>query len=135
MTYTLDNRLANDTVHVCILQFCEVRLMNDAQYPWLILVPQKDNVSELHQLDLEEQMLVLQDSNLTSKVLTDLYAPETLNVAALGNIVRQLHIHHIARFTNDPAWPGPIWGKHPVQPYAADVLKKILLALQTAFSQ
>ena len=107
--FVLDTRLQVDTDFVIDLQLCTVRLMNDAQYPWLILIPKIANLSELHQLSEAQQHLLNQDSNLTSKVLMQLFEPETLNVASLGNIVRQLHIHHVARFTDDPAWPGPIW--------------------------
>lgn len=133
--FALDTRLQNDTDFVIDLQLCTVRLMNDAQYPWLILVPQVADVSELHHLTETQQSLLNQDSNLTSVVLTEVFNPETLNVAALGNIVRQLHIHHVARYSDDPAWPGPIWGKQPVIQYDSKVKSKLINTLQQAFAR
>lgn len=133
--FALDTRLQNDTDFVIDLQLCTVRLMNDAQYPWLILVPQVADVSELHHLTETQQSLLNQDSNLTSVVLTEVFNPETLNVAALGNIVRQLHIHHVARYSDDPAWPGPIWGKQPVIQYDSKVKLKLINTLQEAFAR
>ncbi len=133
--FALDTRLQNDTDFVIDLQLCTVRLMNDAQYPWLILVPQVADVSELHHLTETQQSLLNQDSNLTSVVLTEVFNPETLNVAALGNMVRQLHIHHVARYSDDPAWPGPIWGKQPVIQYDSKVKLKLINTLQQAFAR
>ncbi|MBE1288144.1 MAG: HIT domain-containing protein [Alteromonadaceae bacterium] len=133
--FALDTRLQKDTDFVIDLQLCTVRLMNDAQYPWLILVPQVADVSELHHLTEIQQCLLNQDSNLTSVVLTEVFNPETLNVAALGNIVRQLHIHHVARYSDDPAWPGPIWGKQPVIQYDSKVKLKLINTLQHAFAR
>jgi diadenosine tetraphosphate (Ap4A) HIT family hydrolase len=133
--FALDTRLQNDTDFVIDLQLCTVRLMNDAQYPWLILVPQVADVSELHHLTETQQSLLNQDSNLTSVVLTEVFNPETLNIAALGNIVRQLHIHHVARYSDDPAWPGPIWGKQPVIQYNSKVKLKLINTLQEAFAR
>ena len=132
--FVLDTRLQVDTDFVIDLRLCTVRLMNDAQYPWLILIPKIANLSELHQLSEAQQNLLNQDSNLTSKVLMQLFEPETLNVASLGNIVRQLHIHHVARFTDDPAWPGPIWGKHPVMPYEDQIKLERIKAIQASFT-
>lgn len=133
--FALDTRLQNDTDFVIDLQLCTVRLMNDAQYPWLILVPQVADISELHHLTETQQSLLNQDSNLTSVVLTEVFNPETLNVAALGNIVRQLHIHHVARYSDDPAWPSPIWGKQPVIQYDSKVKLKLINTLQEAFAR
>jgi len=133
--FALDSRLQNDTDFVIDLQLCTVRLMDDAQYPWLILVPQVADVSELHHLTETQQSLLNQDSNLTSLVLTEVFNPETLNVAALGNIVRQLHVHHVARYSDDPAWPGPIWGKQPVIQYDSKVKLKLINTLQQAFAK
>ena len=133
--FALDSRLQNDTDFVIDLQLCTVRLMDDAQYPWLILVPQVADVSELHHLTETQQSLLNQDSNLTSLVLTEVFNPETLNVAALGNIVRQLHVHHVARYSDDPAWPGPIWGKQPFIQYDSKVKLKLINTLQQAFAK
>ncbi len=133
--FALDTRLQNDTDFVIDLQLCTVRLMDDAQYPWLILVPQVADVSELHHLTETQQSLLNLDSNLTSVVLTEVFNPETLNIAALGNIVRQLHVHHVARYSDDPAWPGPIWGKQPAIQYDSKVKLKLINTLQQAFAK
>ncbi|MET1219518.1 MAG: HIT domain-containing protein [Glaciecola sp.] len=118
--FELDPRLAGDTIHVTDLPLSRVLLMNDKHYPWFILVPRQAGLTELHQLDSEAQQQLQAESNRLSLFLEAQFQPETLNVAALGNVVRQLHIHHIARFTDDPCWPQPIWGKYPVQAYPAE---------------
>ena len=133
MSFSLDPILARDTLLICRLTLCEVRLMNDAQYPWVILVPQIPDVTELYQLTETQQHLLSQESNQVSQLLVALLEPDKLNVAALGNVVKQLHIHHIARFCSDPAWPAPVWGKLPIQPYPSD--NPLLLELKAAFAK
>lgn len=118
MSFCLDQRLQNDTIFLTDFSLCRLLLMNDKQFPWLILVPRVANLTEMHQLDLDQVTLYHQESMAVSQFLVDCYAPETLNIAALGNIVRQLHVHHIARFTSDKAWPKPIWGLYESQPYS-----------------
>ncbi|KZY42414.1 histidine triad (HIT) protein [Pseudoalteromonas shioyasakiensis] len=97
---------------------CKVLLMNDSQYPWFILVPRVAGVKEIIDLSEELQITLLQESGKLSKLLQQVFNPDKLNVAALGNMVPQLHVHHIARFTTDAAWPTPIWGKLPAVPYS-----------------
>ncbi|MDG1123032.1 MAG: HIT domain-containing protein [Glaciecola sp.] len=116
--FNLDERLQNDTYFVANLPISQLLLMNDKQYPWFILVPRIADISETCQLSASKQVGVLAESNALSQALLDLYVPTTLNVAALGNVVRQLHIHHIARFEHDKAWPMPIWGHSPSVAYS-----------------
>lgn len=110
MSHTLDPRLANDTLHIATINSVSVLLHKDKRFPWIILVPNIESISELHNLDFDMQIICLKISNLISRVLTELYSPDKINIASLGNIVKQLHIHHVARFAYDDAWPGPIWG-------------------------
>lgn len=114
----LDPRLAADSVGVTDLALCHVRLMNDATYPWLLLIPRREGAVEIIDLPAGERMQLMDEIALVSGVLRDMTRCDKLNVAALGNMVPQLHVHVIARFAGDPAWPGPVWGKAPAQPYA-----------------
>lgn len=124
--YRLDDRLANDTRHVGQLPLCEVLLMDDSQFPWVILVPRCENVVEILDLSTEEQSQLWQESRLVSLALRELFSPDKLNIAALGNVVSQLHVHHIVRYTSDVAWPAPVWGRQPAtkQKFSASVSLK-----------
>lgn len=92
--------------------------MNDSNYPWLILVPKREGVREIFELSESDQQQLLRESSMVSRLLVELFSPDKINIAALGNMVPQLHIHHIARFTSDPAWPAPVWGHSKAVPYA-----------------
>jgi len=108
--FQLDARLAADTVFIGTFSLCEIRLMNDSRWPWLVLVPMLQGAEEIHDLSPAEQAQIAKE---TSRVATALKAHTNctkINTGALGNIVRQLHIHVIARNENDPNWPGPVWG-------------------------
>ena len=118
MTFQLHERLAADCAEVCDLSVCKVLLMNDARYPWLILVPRRNGLTDLHQINPDEQATVFGEITLASTTLETLFSPHKLNVAALGNQVPQLHIHVIARQTHDAAWPGPVWGVGEPVPYS-----------------
>lgn len=109
--FTLDSKLQADTFFVTDLKVCRVLLMNNANYPWLILVPREENAVELTSLPFVTQSEILREINLVSEILQKKFAPHKLNIAALGNVVRQLHIHIIARFENDAAFPKPVWGE------------------------
>jgi len=93
-------------------------LMNDHQYPWFILVPQRENISEIHQLTAADQQLFIAESSLLSQALVSAFSADKINIAALGNMVPQLHIHHIVRYRDDMAWPKPVWGAFPAKPYS-----------------
>jgi diadenosine tetraphosphate (Ap4A) HIT family hydrolase len=118
--FTLDPRLEKDTVQLDKWALSRVLLMNDAQYPWLILVPQVPEVREIIDLDADERATLMDEIVRASSVLKKMVNPHKLNVAALGNAVPQLHCHVIARFTTDPAWPKPIWGVKPSLAYTED---------------
>ncbi|NRG16561.1 HIT family protein [Rhizobiales bacterium] len=108
--FDINPRLAGDTYHVADLKLCAVRLMKDANYPWLILVPRKPDLIELLDLEAPERAELMEEIALASEALRETTDCQKLNVAALGNQVPQLHIHIIARHQDDPAWPGPVWG-------------------------
>ena len=108
--FTLDPILENDTHELATLPLSTLRLMDDARFPWVILVPMQPNLVELIDLSAKDQAQLIKEIALVSEKIKTLYNPRKLNVAALGNQVRQLHIHIIARFENDTAWPGPVWG-------------------------
>ncbi len=124
--FELDSRLEGDCQYVLDWPLCRVLLMRDARYPWFILVPRRPDLRELCQLDDDDYAQFGSESRRLSQYLLDSTGAPKLNVAALGNVVAQLHIHHIARFHDDDAWPGPVWGALPARPYAADDLEKLL---------
>ena len=108
--YELHHQLKQDTFYLGHLKLCDVLLMNDARYPWVILVPRRENITEVFQLSDADQHLLSTESANVAKQLSSLVAADKMNIAALGNIVSQLHIHHVARYQTDEAWPAPIWG-------------------------
>ena len=115
-SFALDPRLAADTHPLARWPLCEVQLMDDARYPWLILVPRVDGARDVIDLDGAVRALLWQEIDAASMAVRDLFAPDKLNVAALGNVVEQLHVHVVARYRGDDAWPAPVWGAHPRQP-------------------
>jgi diadenosine tetraphosphate (Ap4A) HIT family hydrolase len=108
-------------------------LMNDANYPWFVLVPDRKNITEIYQLDERDQRLLIHESSTLAEALAQGFHADKINIAALGNVVPQLHVHHIVRYHSDPAWPAAVWGKlHPV-PYSdkalhdrVDLIKAVL---------
>ena len=133
--YTLHPQLADETVPVCDLDLCRVLLSKDANYPWLVLSPQRDGLRDLHDLNDADGIAVLEEIRRCSQALVNLYRPDKMNVAALGNQVPQLHIHIIARFTTDPAWPGPVWGRVPATPYDDAARDSLISRLRAALGQ
>jgi diadenosine tetraphosphate (Ap4A) HIT family hydrolase len=117
-SFALHPQLAAETIPMMDLPLCKVLLMNDRQYPWLILVPQVRDAREFTDLMPNEQQQLWAEILAVQTALRDVTRPHKLNVAALGNLVPQLHIHIIARFDYDPAWPRPVWGVLPAQPYS-----------------
>ena len=115
--FDLDPRLRNDTIALGHFPLSLLLLMNDRTYPWLILVPQREGVREIYELDALDQHQLLRESSHLAKTLASLFHPDKLNIAALGNVVPQLHLHHVVRFRHDPSWPAPVWGKAPAVPY------------------
>lgn len=110
MSFTLHPRLKADTLHVGDLPLCTVLLSKEKVGPWLILVPKIEDLMEIHHLPHEQQVQLITESSAIAAILENTFQPDKINVGALGNLVPQLHIHHIARFKTDIAWPGPIWG-------------------------
>jgi diadenosine tetraphosphate (Ap4A) HIT family hydrolase len=115
--FTLDPRLERDTFFLGVFPLSLLLLMNDATYPWLILVPQRPAIREIYQLDPADRHQLLRESCQLAEVLAAHFHPDKQNIAALGNVVPQLHLHHVVRYCHDPAWPAPVWGKAPAVPY------------------
>ena len=122
--FELHPRLAADTLDLGELTLCRVLLMNDARYPWLILVPQRPDLREIYELDTDAQTQLIHESSHVARCMKTLFKADKMNIAALGNMVPQLHIHHIARTIHDPAWPHPVWGHAPAQAYAPHQLSE-----------
>lgn len=129
--FELHERLAADTVEVERWSLSRVLLMNDSAYPWLILVPQRAGLRDFHDLAAADLPVMTAEIVRASRLLEDSLDPIKINVAALGNQVPQLHVHVIARFAEDPAWPGPVWGAAPSLPYAPDSLEALLALLRS----
>ena len=132
--FALDPRLEADTVAIGALPLCRVLLHRDANYPWVILVPARAGITEIHQLGAADRRALIEESSAVAEAMQRLLQAPKMNVAALGNVVPQLHVHHVARFPGDPAWPRPIWGAVPPVPYAADAEAARLLELRAAFA-
>lgn len=115
--FELDPRLKADTVQVGDLALSSVLLMNDARFPWFILVPRRPDMSELTDLSAEDATRLMEEIRLATGVMLDLAKPDKVNTGALGNLVAQLHVHVVGRFRSDPAWPGPVWGHGTRMPY------------------
>jgi diadenosine tetraphosphate (Ap4A) HIT family hydrolase len=115
--FTLHPQLQQDCIELGRLGLCRLLLLNDARYPWCILVPERDGIREIHELEPEEQRQLLEESVRLGRFMSEEFNAHKLNVAALGNLVPQLHVHHIARYTHDPAWPRPVWGLGEARPY------------------
>jgi diadenosine tetraphosphate (Ap4A) HIT family hydrolase len=133
-TFHLDDRLAAEGHRLSRWALSSVLLMDDVNYPWLILVPERPGLCELHDLAPGDLMAMSDEIVRASRALKGLFRPDKINVAALGNQVPQLHVHVIARFAGDPAWPGPVWGAAPRKPYRAEALAERAAALKAAFS-
>jgi len=130
--FVLDPRLAADTLALGELDFCRVLLMNDARFPWLILVPRRAGLRELIDLAVCDQQRLLAEINRCAHALHALLKPDKLNIAMLGNVVAQLHAHVVARFVDDAAWPRPVWGTGSARAYVARDADARLSTLRTA---
>jgi diadenosine tetraphosphate (Ap4A) HIT family hydrolase len=133
--YQLHQRLQQDTFYLGQLTLCDVLLMNDARYPWVILVPRREDITEIHQLNEADQQQLMTESVFVAKQLSSLVSADKMNIAALGNVVSQLHIHHVARYQSDEAWPSPIWGKGDTVSYSPDEAKAVAEQLKMIFSE
>ncbi len=131
--FELDGRIARDSDLVSVLGLCQLRIQNDSRWPWLVMVPERPGMTEIFELSPAEQALLSTEVNRVAGALKTVTGATKINVGALGNIVRQLHVHVIARFEGDANWPGPIWGFGQAQPYGEsqkqDFLNKLVEAL------
>ncbi len=132
--FALHPRLAADTIPVGDLPLCRVLLMRDARFPWLVLVPRREDLTEFVDLDALERTVLMEEIALASHALRRETGAEKLNVGALGNIVAQLHVHVVARFAADPAWPGPVWGSGTAVPYSDDAAQTLVSRIGAALS-
>jgi len=132
MSFALDPRLAADTLPIGDLKLSRALLMNDARYPWLILVPRRANVREIVDLAAEDRAVLIEEIAAVSAFLRALPGVDKLNVGALGNIVAQLHVHVIGRAVGDPAWPGPVWGAGEAWPYERGAAEALITRARDA---
>jgi diadenosine tetraphosphate (Ap4A) HIT family hydrolase len=133
--FKLDPRLQQDTLFIASFKLCDALLMNDARYPWVILVPRITGLTEIYQLSERDQQQLMRESNTVAQNLAELVSADKMNVAALGNVVSQLHIHHVARYQHDENWPDPVWGKGLAVPYSEDEQKAVIYQLQQTLSE
>ncbi|MDQ2075419.1 HIT domain-containing protein [Marinimicrobium sp. ABcell2] len=130
--FQLHPQLAEDTLPVGRFPLSLLLISKDANYPWCILVPQREDVFEIHHLSGEDQLQLIRESSRLAETMTSIFDAHKMNVAALGNQVRQLHLHHVARFQEDPAWPKPIWGVVEAKSYDPKLLEERLELLRNA---
>jgi diadenosine tetraphosphate (Ap4A) HIT family hydrolase len=130
--FELDPRLEADSEQLLWLGLCELRLMNDRRWPWLILVPQRPGAEEVHELTPLDQAMLTFESNMVAQALKTVTGCTKINTAALGNIVRQLHVHVIARSEGDAGWPGPVWGHGLREPYKPDDIRRFSEKIKAA---
>lgn len=129
--FDLDPRLQEDTYVLGDFPLCRLLLSKDANYPWFILVPRRADISELFQLDDSDQAQLWKETTALAENLKDIFAADKMNVATLGNVVSQLHMHVIVRRCKDPAWPAPVWGNKPATTYTAEQLADVRKRLAT----
>jgi len=131
----LDARLAEDCALITEWDLCSVLLMKDASYPWCILVPRRAEISEIYQLSAADQQQLSIESARLAQTLMTLFHGHSMNIAALGNVVTQLHIHHVVRYRNDPTWPAPVWGAGIPQAYSEEALQQRIAMIRQALSE
>lgn len=130
--FELHPRLAADGISLGRFPLCRVLLMNESRYPWLVLVPERPDISEIHELSEADQWQLIRESSNLGAHLKRVLAADKQNVAAIGNLVPQLHVHHVARYRDDPAWPAPVWGRFTPLPYTREALEPLLDRLTLA---
>lgn len=130
--FSLHPQLVADTVFIDEWSLCLVLLAKDANYPWCILVPKRADIREIHQLNQDDRVQLLKESCQLAEIMEENFSPIKMNVAALGNVVPQLHMHHVARFEDDTAWPKPIWGVVDAIEYKEDQLETRVAQLKKA---
>ncbi|MGY5451353.1 HIT domain-containing protein [Agarivorans sp. MS3-6] len=130
--FVLHPQLEKDGIWLGDFELSRVLLINDSQFPWLVLVPMINDIGDIYQLDSCQQAQFWRESKRLSKAIMDIYQGDKLNLAALGNMVPQLHVHHVVRFHSDPLWPQPIWGKLSAQAYTDEQRAEQIAAIQQA---
>jgi diadenosine tetraphosphate (Ap4A) HIT family hydrolase len=133
--FTIHPKLAADTLEVADLELSKLLLMNNAHYPWCILVPRVVGAREWLDLNFTQQHALLDESNRVARAMLRLFDAHKINIAALGNVVSQLHVHVVGRYQNDPAWPGPVWGHTATQTYTPLGAEKMIDPLREALKQ
>jgi diadenosine tetraphosphate (Ap4A) HIT family hydrolase len=133
-TFEIDSQLKQTSYPLVSLSVCDLRLVDDQRWPWLLIIPRVPHAVELIDLSPELRGGVWLEIDHVARVMRDQFSPHKLNIAALGNQVRQLHIHCIARFPDDDAWPNPVWGVGESVPYGSDLLTARLNNLNSAFA-
>ena len=133
MSFQLHPRLKQDCIAIGRFELCQLLMMNDSLYPWFILVPERADVQEIYQLSKTERQLLTEESSYLAEKLAVLYQADKMNIAAIGNIVPQLHIHHIVRFQTDKAWPAPVWGKFTAVPYTEQQIADTMIRIKDQF--
>lgn len=128
----LHAQLEKDCLILGKLELCHVLLMRDANYPWCILVPDREDITEIHHLNEPDQQQLMRESVRLSHALESVFSPDKLNIAALGNMVPQCHVHHVVRYCTDVAWPAPVWGRVPPREYSAEALAEVAAAIKQA---
>lgn len=134
MSFQLHPRLQQDCIVIGSFELSLLLLMNDNHYPWFILVPQRADIKEIYQLRETEQQLLQAESCRLAQTLATVYQADKMNIAAIGNLVPQLHLHHVVRYQNDAAWPAPIWGKFAAVPYTDAQIAEHKQLVQTALN-
>lgn len=132
MAFAIHEQLAADTLPVCDLKLCTVLLMNDARFPWLILVPRQKDLVEIMDLAAGERAILIEEIAVAGEALRSVAPSDKINIGSLGNIVSQLHVHVVARVHGDAAWPKPVWGSGPAKPYDAGWAEGLCDALRRA---
>ncbi|OGT30665.1 MAG: hypothetical protein A3E87_06805 [Gammaproteobacteria bacterium RIFCSPHIGHO2_12_FULL_35_23] len=127
--FTIDSRLTAESITITDWSLSRLLLKNDISFPWFILVPKRDNIQEIYQLGEQDSLDLLNEIKQLSKIVKTFFTADKINVAALGNVVPQLHVHVIARYKQDAKWPNPPWGNPPGQPYSPEELNNILTKL------
>ena len=130
--FILHPQLQQDCEQLGRFELCHVLLMRDANYPWCILVPARTDITEIYQLEFADQQQLLRESSYLARTMMTLFNADKMNIAALGNVVPQLHIHHIARHRDDAAWPAPVWGKVAAGVYTPESLAQTVVQLREA---
>ena len=128
-------QLQNDCVHIGHFSLSQLLLSKDANYPWFILVPNRKDITEIYQLSHEDQVQLISESSYLAEVLKNNFNADKINIGALGNVVPQLHIHHIARYKNDIAWPAPIWGHSSAKDYSVEVFDDVINKLRQGLTR